>query len=87
MTPGHSQFVPQWHGWQDLCREPLTIATYKLHKSCGPHGFRDFLVFPIISLWKLMTLGTWTFWTPRGMVGNIFPIIISSYDLFVDIWI
>ena len=33
-----------------------------------------------------MTLGAWTIWTPRGMVGNIFP-NISSYDLIVDILI
>ena len=33
--------------------------------SNGPHGFReDFLkVFPIVSLWKLLTHGTWPVWT------------------------
>ena len=25
--PGHGQFGPQGHGWQDLCRRSLNIAT------------------------------------------------------------
>ena len=33
--------------------------------SSGPHGFRekDFLIFPIISLWELITPGVWPTWT------------------------
>ena len=27
MSPGCSQFGPQGHNWQDLCRVPLNIAT------------------------------------------------------------
>ena len=45
MTPGaFSQFGPQGLDWQDLCRGPLSIATYI---SCGLHGFseEDFLSF------------------------------------------
>ena len=37
--------------------------------SCGPHGFReeDFLkIFPIISLWELMTPGAWPVSTTRA---------------------
>ena len=43
---GGCQFGPQGLDWQDLCRRPPNIATYK-YKSCGPHGFReeDFLSF------------------------------------------
>ena len=26
--PGSGQFGPRGHGWQDLCRRPLNIATY-----------------------------------------------------------
>ena len=42
--------------------------------SCGPHGFREkknFQVFPIISLWELMTPGAWPVWIP-GLVGRIY---------------
>ena len=28
VSPGHGQFGPQGHGWQDLSRVPLHIATY-----------------------------------------------------------
>ena len=46
---GRGQFGPQRLNWQDLCREPVKIVTYKIYKyiSCGPHGFReeDFLSF------------------------------------------
>ena len=28
MTPGCSNFDPQGHDWQDLCRVPLNLATY-----------------------------------------------------------
>ena len=28
MTSGCGQFGPQRHGWQDLCRRPLNIASY-----------------------------------------------------------
>ena len=40
MTPGHGQFGPQGHNWQDLCRGPLNIAIYFI--SCESHGFRVF---------------------------------------------
>ena len=29
---GHGQFGPQGLDWQDLCRGPLNIATYKIYK-------------------------------------------------------
>ena len=32
MTPGHEQFGPQAHGWQDLCRGPLHITTYEIYE-------------------------------------------------------
>ena len=40
--------------------------------SCEPHGFReeDFLSFPIISLWELMTPGTWPVWTPGASLAG-----------------
>ena len=28
--PGQANFIPQEHDWQDLCRIPLIIATYKI---------------------------------------------------------
>ena len=28
VSPGHDKFGPQGHGWQDLSRVPLHIATY-----------------------------------------------------------
>ena len=43
----------------------LTLLHTK-YVSCGPHGFREedfFKVFPIISLWELMTPGAWPVWT------------------------
>ena len=41
-TLGHGQFGPQGLDWQDLCRGPLNIATYKIYK---PWQYRDFLSF------------------------------------------
>ena len=29
-APGHGQFGPKGHGWQDLLRELLNIATHKI---------------------------------------------------------
>ena len=43
---GCGQFGPQGLDWQDVCRGPLNIATYKIYKNI-------FQVFPIISLWEL----------------------------------
>ena len=50
--------------WQDLCRGPLNIATYKYVIS-GPHGFREdnFLkFFSYIALYKHTTPGVWPAW-------------------------
>ena len=30
--PGDGQFGPKGHDWQDLCRGPLSIAIYEIHK-------------------------------------------------------
>ena len=45
-------FGSQGHGWQDF-----KTLLYTKYKSSGPCGFReeDFYVFPIVSLWGLMT--------------------------------
>ena len=37
---GRGQFGHQGLDWQDLCRGPLNIATYKIYK-LWPHGFRE----------------------------------------------
>ena len=29
---GRGQFAPQGLDWQDLCKEPLNIASYKIYK-------------------------------------------------------
>ena len=50
ITPPGGQLEPQGHGWQHLLSEPLCIATH-----FGLH-IRFFKVYPIKSLWKLMTL-------------------------------
>ena len=52
MTPGRDPFGPQGRDWQDFCREPQTLLHTK-YISCGPRGFREDEVFPIISLGNL----------------------------------
>ena len=45
------------------------------YRSSGPSGFREevfFLVFPIVSLWRLSTPGAWPKFDPRGMTGTIY---------------
>ena len=47
---GHGLLGPQGHGWQDLQRELLNIATHNLYISSEPHDFREedfFLFFPL----------------------------------------
>ena len=51
MAPGCSQFGPQGHDWQDVCRVPLIILN---KQALGLVVFRVedvFLFFPSISLW------------------------------------
>ena len=51
---GCGQFGPQGLDWQDLCRGPLSIATYKMYKLCASWFQRRIFKFcPIISLWEL----------------------------------
>ena len=46
MPPGRGQYRPQGHGWQDLYRRLLYIATQK-YENFGPCGFEgeDFFMF------------------------------------------
>ena len=46
---GRGQFGPQGLDWQDLCREPLNIATKK-YISSGPHGFKKKIFFKFFPL-------------------------------------
>ena len=41
MPPGHGLFGSQGHGWQDLQRELLNIATHNLYIISEPHDFRE----------------------------------------------
>ena len=59
---------------------------YTKHRSSGPQGFKeDFLkVFPILSLWKLLTLEVWPIWTPgawlaRFMLGTTRTVIYGPH--------
>ena len=48
--------------------------------SCGPDGFKDFFkVFPIISLWELMTPCGMASLDPRGLIGRIYE--VDHYSL------
>ena len=57
---GLGQFGPQGLDWQDLCREPLNIATYKIYKLWASwfQRRRFFKFFPLqvygsyISAWR-----------------------------------
>ena len=64
--PGRGLYEPQGHGWQDLSRGPLYIATDKIRKlwALWFQRRRFFYVFPIVSLWELMTPGAGPFLTP-----------------------
>ena len=45
------------------------------YESSGPCGFgeiRFFYVFPIVSLWELMTPRGGAIFDPRGMIGRIY---------------
>ena len=45
------------------------------YESSGPCGFGEedfFYVFPIVSLWELMTPGVGAIFDPRGMIGRIY---------------
>ena len=45
------------------------------YESSGPCGFGEedfFYVFPIVSLWELMTPRAGPFLTPTGMIGRIY---------------
>ena len=49
---------------------PLLHTKYQ---SCGPSGFREedfFLVFPIVSLWRLSTPGAWPNLTPGAWLAQ-----------------
>ena len=61
------------------------------YESSGPCGFGEedfFYVFPIVSLWELMTHGAGPFLTPRGMIGRIYiedhyTLLHTKYESFV----
>ena len=65
-TPGAWPNLTQGYGWHNLCRGPLAIATYKISKLCAlwfqRRRFLNF--FPIASLLRLSTSGTWPNLTP-----------------------
>ena len=45
------------------------------YESSGPCGFGEedfFYVFPIVSLWEIMTLRVGAIFDPRGMIGRIY---------------
>ena len=67
MTPQEQgPYGLQGHGWQDLLRQPLYIATDKISKLWALWFRRRrffFYVFPIVSLWELMTPGAGSFLT------------------------
>ena len=50
---------------------PLNILLHTKHISCRPNGYIEEDIFPIISLWELMTRGMANL-DPRGMVGRIY---------------
>ena len=51
---GRDQFGPQGLDWQDLCRGPLNVTTYKIYKLWVSwfQSRRFFNFFPIKSLWE-----------------------------------
>ena len=64
--PGRGPYGPQGHGRQDLKEDHYTLLHTK-YESSGPCGFGEedfFYVFPIVSLWELMTPGAEPFLTP-----------------------
>ena len=65
-TPGAWPNLTPGHGWHNLCRGPLAIATYKISKLCALwFQRRRFLIFfPIASLLRLSTSGAWPNLTP-----------------------
>ena len=60
------------------------------YESSGPCGFGEeeyFYVFPIVSLWELMTPEAGPFFDPRGMMGSIYKedhytLLHTKYESF-----
>ena len=60
------------------------------YESSGPCGFGEedfFYVFPIVSLWELMTPGAGAIFDPRGMIGRIYiedhyTLLHTKYESF-----
>ena len=84
MTPVHSQFGPQGLDWQDLCRGPLSIATYQVYKLWASwflrRRFLFYRFFSYIAVHKHMTPPPpppptpWSMANldPRGLTGRIY---------------
>ena len=69
---GVANLDPRGHGWQDLCRRPqhrfiLNLLALGLIVS----EKKIVYVFPIISLWELMTPGRVQVGT-KGLIGRIY---------------
>ena len=64
-TPGQGPYGPQGKVGRIYKEDHYTLLLTK-YESSGPCGFgeEDFYVFPIVSLWELMTLGAGPFLTP-----------------------
>ena len=66
MNPGRGQFGPLRLDWQDLCREPLNIAMYKIYKLWSS-WFQRRIFFLFFSHYKSMGAND-----PQG-VANLGP--------------
>ena len=44
-TPGHDQFEPKGHGWQDFCSGDYQTLLPTKYSSSEPYGFRDLFFF------------------------------------------
>ena len=71
---GHGQFGHQGLDWQDLCREPLNIATYYIYKLWAS-WFQRRRFFYLFSHYKSMGVhdsqGRGQF-GPRGLIGRTY---------------
>ena len=56
-----------------IYKEDHYTLLHTKYESSGPCGFyEDFLRYPIVSLWELMTPRAGAIFDPRGMVGRIY---------------
>ena len=74
MPPRHGQFGPQGHGWQDLRRGLLIIATHKIYKLWASwfQRRRFFLSFSYCKSMGANDPQGVANLDPKGMIGRIF---------------